>query len=250
LDEDTAMLKVIEKSREKGHEFYPHGYQHDPFECGFPESYFLTISENTRASFDSFRFEQEAKHTFDTLVTMFENSNKIWYRAFSEHGKGFRPPYGSFCLNLYKALKETGYSWTSSRFPCLTSWRRGQGEFDEEIDFRNNIPLKPCLVEGVMELPIAGEYTWHVINEEKRMEQMVELALDEFEIYRKNSAPMVLITHFHSLQFKGIKLGVDKAHPEGTGYEIHRKLLPQLQKKENAEFVTMNELFESVSCDW
>lgn len=241
IDGDAELLRVIEKSRAKGHEYFQHGHVHTPFESGVPELWMLDFDPATRRRYDTERFAIEAGHTLEALVTMIEKGRRIWRAAFAEDSPGYRPGWGAFCTNLYRALRIMGFDWVSSSIPCPTSWLWNMDRWDEPINFRPEFPTDPHKIEGIMEFPIGGDYAFQVVNHEDKIDRMVDLAMREFEIYYERRHPMLLCSHWHGLQRPGDKLGAPK-HPTGTGYAVHEKLIPALQATGRAEFIGMTEL--------
>lgn len=243
LDEDKGLLRVIEEARKQGHEFHQHGYKHDAYECGVPELKMLDFSPPTRDRYDTHRHEIEAMHTLEALKTMLSEGQKIWRRAFGEDSAGFRPPWGGYCTNLYRALGALDFQWVSARIPSMTSWQWNNGDWDAPMEFREGVPTTPGKVEGVMEVPMAGDYAFRVPNRPEKIEAMVDLALREFDVYVQRGDPMLIVSHHHGLSFFGEGDGIPGSK-EGTGYAIHDHLIPALQATGKAEFTTMASLVE------
>lgn len=167
---------------------------------------------------------------------------RIWRRAFGEDSAGFRPGWGAFCNNFYKALHLLGFDWVSSRIPCFTSWDWNRGVWEAPINFRDAVPTKPWIhPQGIREFPIAGDYSFRVPNDPVRIQAMADLALKELDIYFERGDPMLILSHFHGLEYAGTTEG-HPAHPQGTGYAVHELLLPALLADERAEFIGMKEL--------
>ncbi|HWL52881.1 MAG TPA: DUF2334 domain-containing protein [Chthoniobacteraceae bacterium] len=242
LDEDEELLAVIAEAKARGHEFYQHGYIHTAFECGIPELSMLEHHQPTRRFFDEHRDQVESGHTLEAQAEMVANGDGIWRRAFGEPSRGFRPGWGAFCGNLYKALAMAGFEWVSSRIPCFTSWDRNRGEWEAPVHFRETLPTSPYRhPEGILEIPMAGDYAFRVPNVPARMESMVKLACEEFAVYRKRGDPMLIVSHCHGLEYRG-DAGGAPPHPTGTGYAIHETLLTMLMETGEAAFMGMNEL--------
>lgn len=237
IDSDVELMGKIDKARAAGHEFYQHGFLHYAYECGIPELSMLKLDPAATRRFDEERFELEELHTFEALVTMLENGQRIWRRAFGENSTGFRPGWGAYCGNLYRALSALGYKWVSSRLPCTTSWLWNSGEWDAPVDFRDAVPTKPMPYPGgVLEIPMAGDYAFRVPAEQAKVDDMVGLGITEFEEYQRRGDPMLIVSHFHGLQKNACP-----EFPAGTGYAVHGKLIPALKAK-GARFCGMNDV--------
>ena len=245
LDQDKELLGVIEKARENGHEFHQHGFKHDPYECGVPELKMLDFNMEVKNRFDEERDKLEEMHSFEGQIRMLEQGRRIWRRAFGEDPKGFRPPWGAYCGNLYRALAALGFEWISSQIPCFTGWERQTGKWDAPIHFRDKFRTDPHLVHGVMEFPMAGDYEIFVPNDPQKMDAMVELGMQEFDEFCKRGHPMVHCTHWHGLRNPGnVTPGTEHLPPlpTGTGYAIHERLIGAMQSSGRATFVNMREL--------
>jgi hypothetical protein len=115
------------------------------------------------------------------------------------------------------------------------------------MDFRDGIPIAPhWLPQGLWEFPIAGDYGCRVPNDPARIDSMVSLGLEEFEVYAERKAPMLIVSHWHGLQEPGDKGGNFPPNSEGTGYAVHEKLLPALRNTGKARFPKMSDLVREV----
>lgn len=236
LDGDPELLRLIESARGQGHEFYQHGYLHTAFECGVPATWMLDFAPDVRQRYDDERLAIEAGHTFEAQIRMLEAGQRIWRRAFGEDSAGFRPPWGAFCTNFYRALDALGYQWVSSRLPCAASWRWNQGEWDAPVDFRPAVPAAPCQIEGggVWELPISGgDYAFHVPHEEERIEAMSNLGMEEFAYCHERGIPFMMVCHWHGL-----------ARNDDSGYAVHQRLLPRIIESGKAELMAAGALYQ------
>jgi len=243
LDQDVDLMRLIESARGRGHEFYQHGFLHFAFECGVPDLGMFSLDPAAHREFDVRRAEVEALHTFEAQVGMLDNGRRIWRRAFGDDPVGFRPGWGAFCTNFYRALAALGYQWVSSRLPCMTSWLRNAGKWDAPIDFRDEISTAPHLLEeGIWEFPIAGDYGFTVPNEPARIDAMVDLGLAEFAVYAGRGHPMLVVSHPQGLERSGTGDGTLPPHPRGTGYAVHSKLFPALRATGRVRFLKMSDL--------
>lgn len=232
LDKDGELVALIKEAEQRGHEFYQHGFEHHPFECGIPDLGMLAVDAGASRYFDIKRSEVEELHLLETQIRMLNEGRKIWVRAFGKESAGFRPGWGAYCNNFYKALGILGYEWVSSKIPCMTSWAWTIEKWEQSIDFRAGIPTTPHLLkEGVWEFPIAGDYAFRVPQDPEKISKMVGLGLDEFEVFFKRSDPMLILSHWFGLDYLN-----------GTGYAVHEKLIPALKSTKRAEFVGMKDL--------
>jgi hypothetical protein len=239
IAEDAELLRTIERARGQGHEFYQHGYVHTPYESGIPELGMLDFSPEVKAQYDLRRFELEATHTVEALARMAHAGQAIWRRAFHEDSPGYRPGWGAFCGNLYRALDVLGYAWVSSRLPCMTSWQWNLGKWDAPIHFRAEVPQRPGPAAPgcrVVELPLTGgDYGFAVPNEADKIARMVELGRQEFAWCHERGIAFQMVSHWHGLERNG-----------DTGYAVHRQLLPKVQASGQARFITTGQWYAEV----
>ena len=239
VTEDSKLLRIIERARARGHEFYQHGLVHSPFESGVPELWMLQFSEEVSRQYDEQRLEIEAQHTFEAQARMLSAGQKIWQEAFGEASVGYRPGWGAFCGGLYRALDALGYAWTSARIPCPTSWLHNLGRFDAPLDFREAVPAEPTRMgERLWEYPMGGDYAFRVPNEPDKIDSMVDLAMRELDHFHAINAPMVICSHWHGLAFN-----------DGSGYAVHEKLIPKILDSGRVEPMGMTALHAQNTAD-
>ncbi len=231
IDNDTDLCRTMESARKDGHEFYQHGYIHTPFESGVPELWMHDFGPSVRERYDSERLEIEATHRLDAMVEMLEAGQKIWRRAFGDGSPGYRPGWGAFCGNLYRALDILGYEWVSSRICATKSWLWNQELWDRDPPFRETTPGTPWRIGRLVEYPIGGDYGFRVEHEPEAVRRMVDLFESEFLEFHRRRWPFNLVSHHHGLERNG-----------GSGYEIHRQAIPKIQQSGKAEFMGMAEL--------
>ncbi len=232
LDEDTDLLRCIDKARNNGHEFFQHGYVHSPFESGVPETWMLDFSPPTRDRYDIDRRKIEAMHDLETMVRMIEKGAKIWRKSFKEESLGYRPGWGAYCNNLFVALDALGFEWVSSQICSTTSWKWNQELWDEPIHFREHIDPRPHIIQGnLMEIPLGGDYAFRVPNEQDKIDKMAQLAVDEFNVCHENDWPFIQVCHWHGL-----------ARNNDSGYAVQEKMLPAILESGRAEPIGITEL--------
>ncbi|MEO6052436.1 MAG: DUF2334 domain-containing protein [Chthoniobacterales bacterium] len=250
LDQDKELVDLMRGAMQEGHEFYQHGYRHHAFECGIPEQDMLYVDPMARKQLDEERESIEAQHTLEAQVEMLVAGQRIWKKVFGEDSPGFRPGWGAYCMNLYRALAILGYEWVSARIPCMTSWLRNAGRWDEPINFRDAVPTRPQrLSQGILEIPMAGDYAFQVPNDPEKIDSMVDLGLQELQVYIERRHPMLILSHYHGLEYSGTTSPDLTPLPGGTGYAVHEKLVPAILSSGEARFVGMRELLISIHKD-
>jgi len=243
IGNDVELMRLVDQSRDKGHEYYQHGHMHTAFESGVPELWMLEFSPPTKEAFDTNRFEIESKHTIEALTEMIDKGRRVWRKAFGDDSPGYRPGWGAYCSNLYRALKLLGFEWVSSRIPFKTSWIWNQRRWDFQMEFPKDARTEPYDLFGIREYPLAGDYAFQVPNDAKRIEQMADLGLAEFDEYHRRGHPMLMVSHHHGLERTG---EYDGCQPmaSGTGYAVHERLIPAIMDSGRATFLNMSQFLE------
>jgi hypothetical protein len=80
---------------------------------------------------------------------------------------------------------------------------------------------------------MAGDYAFRVPDEERRIDAMAELALQEAKYLHERNLPMIVCSHWHGLEWAG-----------GTGYRVHEKFIPKLLESGMIEPMGMRQLHE------
>ncbi|MEO8206308.1 MAG: DUF2334 domain-containing protein [Chthoniobacterales bacterium] len=250
LDQDKELVDLMRGAMREGHEFYQHGYLHNAFECGIPEQDMLYVDPKARKQLDDERESIEAQHTLEAQVEMLVAGQRIWKKVFGEESPGFRPGWGAYCMNFYRALAILGYEWVSARIPSMTSWLRHAGRWDEPLNFRDSVPTRPqFLPQGILEIPMAGDYAYQVPNDPEKIDSMVQLGLQELQVYVERRDPMLILSHYHGLEYTGVTSPDLAPLPGGTGYAVHEKLVPAILASGQARFVGMRELLKSINSE-
>jgi hypothetical protein len=71
---------------------------------------------------------------------------------------------------------------------------------------------------------------------------MVRLGLDEFQVYLERPHPMLIVSHWHGLEWQRSTSPDEELFPLGTGYAVHEKLIPAILATGRARFTGMREL--------
>lgn len=230
ISKDAEMIRVVEEARKRGHEFQPHGYRHDAFECGIPPLMYLIDNKEKADYFDANRFAVEELHSLEGQLRMLESARREWRAAFAEEPDGFRPPWAAVCGNLYKAMAILGFRWSSGRVHGMAWKFRTDGDLTHPPQYFGNTPPGPHTISGIREYPMAADYAMKIPDDRRHWEAMVELAEIDFKYYTGRGLPFNICSHWFALEHEG-----------GTGYRIHEILLERLLKKPGVRFVTISQ---------
>lgn len=232
IAEDPALLRVIDQGRENGHEFYPHGFAHTPFDHGLPPLLYMCKDPDLCKQYDGQRLAIEREHTFEAQVRRVEATLKIWRQAFHEESPGYRAPWCATSLGFYRALDALGVQWSSSSVHGITWHKYSCGQWDAPLEYNEGVPARPHQILGdVVEYPMPGDYSPRHIRGAEQVERFVDLALADFAHFRARNAPFVICSHWFCLEKDGCE-----------GYKVHDALMPRLLAMPGVAFTGMRQL--------
>jgi len=73
-------------------------------------------------------------------------------------------------------------------------------------------------------------------------EKMLGYGLDEFQVYRERRHPLMIVSHWHGLEWLGTTTPDEVPFPGGTGHAVHEKLIAAILATGRARFNGMGEL--------
>ncbi len=236
ISQDTTLQKALDVIRNDGSEAHPHSHRHHPFEWGYPEiSGAMEFSNGLCKAFADHRFAVEEYQSKDRMFARMGEVVSEWEAFSGEKPRGFRPGWGSFSSNLYAALAEFNYEWSSTRFASRSSWHRCMGHPSEDV-INERVGLMPYMQNGLVEYPILGDFGFHANNDAQ--EGLINLFKQQFQACIDVGAPCVLCHHPHGLEAVN--------NDPGSGYAIYTEIFQWLQDRGDVEFVTMSQLHN----DW
>jgi predicted deacetylase len=233
---DTELLRVIDAARGGGHEFYPHGYEHTPFDHGVPPAMYLIRNEKICRQYDEERLALEMSHTREAQKERLAASLEIWRKTFKENAPGYRAPWCATSLGFYQALADLGLQWSSSSVHGITWHRYSMGDWDAPVEYYDAVPMAPHRVlGGVVEYPMPGDYSPNMDLTDEQRKRYADLCMTDYRHFREHDAPFVLCSHWFSLERDG-----------GAGYRTHALFLPRLLADPGVRFCGMAALHAEV----
>ncbi|MCZ7599909.1 MAG: hypothetical protein M5U09_22240 [Gammaproteobacteria bacterium] len=152
--EDPELVAALQAGLEAGHAVLPHGYTHELFECGLPD--LMCVAEESMMkriartlSREEFQLRHQHTRTKDGLPLQ---PGRGVVRAVGRRApQGFRSGYHEFCREMYLALEDCGFKWSSSRTATPGAWRSEvTREADEVVTW---VGLRPYWVGDIARDP-------------------------------------------------------------------------------------------------
>ncbi len=239
LDEDLELVAALRQAAERGHEFQPHGYDHELFECGLPD--LMCIGDDHMLSrvartLSREEFQLRHSHTRGMIGARIARSLRVLQTVFGEGQRfGFRSGYHEFCRELYFALETCRVQYSSSRTATPAAWRRQVIEDADEV-----VPwvgLLPYWVGDILEVPHLADYGSHIPHRD--IDDWVYLAERHLAACEEARAPFVSVSHQPGLACFG-----DAPEWKNAGYESHARVIDMARRDFGAEYLTLGEVVE------
>ena len=184
--------------------------------------------------FNERREEYLQRYTIDKLRGRVEEAIEIFSKDYGVEPTVFRAPCGAVSQPMFSALREVGIGYHSGMFISGTGYEQWQ-ENGVNISQKwvDNIPYRPFRwYEGIVEVPILNEYTWHGSGE--RSEEFIELARRDLDRISEQSPVVVIMMHTHGI-------ADDFEHT----FRVIDAVAEHIGRKPGASFATMGELAAS-----
>ncbi|HRJ73265.1 MAG TPA: polysaccharide deacetylase family protein [Terrimicrobiaceae bacterium] len=225
LTDDPALIHLLKSAVRLGHECHQHSTTHVCVENGTADlRMYDLMGDRQKAEHSAQRFVLERLWQVDAIEAQVAWGREVWIDAFGAPSEGFRPGCGAFCRNLYHALENLGFQWSSSRLASLTGWRWIAGKDDYPVSWEG--PVRPVRIGGLMEYPILDDIAFRVPQE--KIGRFADLGWQHFQKCVAMDWPFLLVSHPFALD-----------HGGGTGYEVHRRLLRRILDSGLAEPMTI-----------
>lgn len=225
LTDDTALVDLLKSAMRQGHECHQHSTTHVCAENGTADlRMYDLMGDIHKAEHSSNRFVLERLWQTDAIEAQIAWGREVWVDAFGAASEGFRPGCGAFCRNLYHALENLGFLWSSSRLASLTGWKWAAGQDDYPVRWEG--PVRPTRIGGIVEYPIMDDIAFRVPR--GKIDRFADLGWQHFQKCVEMDWPFLLVSH-----------PVPLRHSGGTGYEVHGQLLPRILESGLAEPMTV-----------
>lgn len=229
LIEDQPLVNALRDAKRAGHDPQQHTVTHHCIENGTADlRMYDLMGDEARLMYSTQRFDYEKLWELENLQANIKWGQTVWTEAFGEPSPGYRPGCGAFCANMYKALENLGFEWCSARLVSMTGWMWASGKWDYPIRFDG--PARPWMQGNIMEFPILDDIAFRI--PQNKVDAMVDLGWKMWEMCVQRNDPYLLVSHPFALE-----------HEEGTGYQIHEKLIPRILDSGMAEPMTLHEYY-------
>lgn len=233
LDEKPHWVELLQRALDEGHEVQHHGYTHStPFEFGVPPGFMLDIIPDAKA-----RWQQEPgsimpNHAYELLVDRLQQGRMIFERTLGITPRGFRSPCLAVCDNLYQALHDLDFEFSSNLVINPMGWRYINRDYDAGEPWDPQLPPHPYRrPAGLVETPIHSEYTWYLA--EADIDRHFELAKADFDRARRAAQPFVALSHYYAMTGKW-----------AAGLRVYERLFDYARQQGDVRFVTLSQLVE------
>jgi len=231
--EDPELVKALQAGAEAGHAVLPHAFTHELFECGLPD--LMCIGEEgmmkrIARTLSREEFQLRHQHTRTKMGALFSQAAALFEQLTGEPPRGFRSGYHEFCREMYLALEDCGFKWSSSRTAVPGAWRSNVGrEADEVVTW---VGLRPYWVGDILEIPHCADYGSHLPPSE--VNDWVELARRHMQACREQGGPFVCTCSQAGLGCVG-----DPQAWRDTGYRAYQQVIALAREEFDAEFLSL-----------
>jgi hypothetical protein len=225
----------------EGHEFLPHGYDHELFECGIPDLLAVrdeAMMRRIARTLSREMFQLRHAHTRGKIGATLSRGLKIFEATFGPDRKprGFRSGYHAFCRDLYFALEDLGIPYASTRTAVPCAYRAVvTPEADEVVPW---VGLLPFWVGGLLEVPHLANYGAHIPPIDVPL--WVKLAERHLRQCVKQQAPFITTCYYAGLRCSG-----DPAEWRDAGFAAYEQVVARAREQFGAQFVTLGTIAEA-----
>lgn len=230
LDEKPRWMELLYRAVDQGHELQQHGWIHTPFEFGVPPP--IVRQPERRAKWLRRRSRSAADHSYEALIRRLDQGRSVLQRSLGYTPLGFRSPYLATCDNMYRALHDLGFQWSSNQVINPMGWRYIDRDFDAGDDWDVDVPAHPYQhSSGIVEVPMHSEYTWFL--DDSDIERHFQLARSDFDRAQHGEGVFVVLSHYYALTGRW-----------AAGMRVYERLFDHVRQHGNARFVTLSDLID------
>ena len=231
LAQKPQWLGLLERALDAGHDLQLHGLTHrSAFEFGTPPSFILDIMPEHKARWKQAPAQFTAGHGYAILADKLTRGRDILAAVLGHTPSGFRAPCLAVCDNLYTALFDLGFQWSSNQVINPRGWRYIRKEYDAPEPWDPEVVPRPHRHRsGLIEAPMHSEYTWYLTGGD--VQRHFELARDDFDRARARGDAFVPLSHFFAMTGKW-----------SAGLRVYRQLFDHVRRLGNVRFATLSQL--------
>jgi len=171
-----------------------------------------------------------AQHTQEILTEKLLKGREIFKKTLGYEPLGFRAPCVAICDNMYAALHDLGFQWSSNLVVNPMGWRYINRDYDAGEPWQAAFPPHPFRhPSGLIEAPVHSEYTWFLTNED--LDRHFELAKRDFDRARAAGDAFVAMSHYYAMTGKW-----------SAGLQVYERLFAYARDVGNVRFATLGQL--------
>jgi peptidoglycan/xylan/chitin deacetylase (PgdA/CDA1 family) len=230
LDRKPEWVDLLRRARDEGHELQHHGYNHGVFEFGVPPGFMLDIIPEAKERWQREPQAVRAEHTLEVLREKLARGVEILTPILGHGPQGFRSGCLAIGDDMYQALAEQGFSWSSNLVVNPMGWRYINREYDAGEPWQADVPPYPFPYKaGLIEVPMVSEYTWLLQAED--VERHVDLIRRDYDRACQESGIFVALSHYYAMTGE-----------YAAGLEVYRRLFAYACQVGDVRFCTVSEL--------
>jgi peptidoglycan/xylan/chitin deacetylase (PgdA/CDA1 family) len=231
LSQVPRWVALLNRALAEGHDLQVHGLTHrSAFEFGVPPSFILDIMPEQKAQWERAPARFRADHSYAVLAEKLTRGREILIETFGCTPRGFRSPCLSVCDNLYRALHDLGFQWSSNQVVNPAGWHYIERRYDTAEPWQPEVPPRPHRhPSGVIEAPMCSEYSWYLTDAD--VQRHFQLARDDFDRCRANGDPFVVLSHYFAMTGKW-----------SAGLRVYERLFAHARAQGSVRFATLSEL--------
>lgn len=235
LEQKPEWVRLIGQALQAGHEVQHHGWVHTAFEFGVPPPFMLDIMPESKAQWLANPLDFSVHHEYEILCDKLLLGRQIFRRLLGYEPIGFRSPCLAVCDNLYRALHDLGFQWSSDQVINPMGWRYINHDYDAGEPWQPEVAPFPYLHRsGVIEVPMHSEYSWYLTDDD--VERHFQLAKNDFDRARQAGNAFVVLSHYFAMTGQW-----------SAGLRVYERLFHYARSQANVRFVTMSELVRITS---
>jgi peptidoglycan/xylan/chitin deacetylase (PgdA/CDA1 family) len=236
LDEKPEWVDLLHRALDEGHELQHHGFNHGVFEFGVPPRFMLDIIPEARERWQREPEAVRAEHTLGIMRQKIAQGKEILTPILGYEPRGFRSGCLAICDDMYQALSEHGFAWSSNLVVNPMGWRYINRDYDAGEPWQADVPPHPfpykvaLLPEaGLIEVPMVSEYTWLLQPED--LERHYDLICRDYDRARHDSGVFVALSHYYAMTGE-----------YATGLKVYERLLNYARELGDVRFCTVSGL--------
>src|SRR5262245_17208813 len=190
----------------------------------------LDIIPDAKARWQSNPGSVTVNHTYAILRDKLEQGRAILERTFGYTPRGFRSPCLGVCDNLYTALHDLDFAWSTNQVINPMGWRYINRDYAAGEPWTAGLPPHPYRhPSGIIEAPMHSEYSWFL--ETGDVDRHFALAKADFDRARQNGHPFVALSHYYAMTGQW-----------ATGLRLYERLFDYARSQGNVRFLTLGQL--------